>query len=149
MNKSRQLAFVAALATAFLVGSAHAAQVGKGKSKDDDQSGGGGAQAAADEKGRLRAPTAEESAALLQQMARYTDQSMVGLTVKVLPNGIKTIDLQDRFQDVAIARIVGGKVDFACIDNVKDAKAFFEGGSAQPSAPVSRMPQRGNQLEEK
>jgi hypothetical protein len=152
MKTTQEWAGVVALATAVLfAGSAFAAQVGKGKAKDDDNPGGGGAQAAVDAQGKLRAPTAEESAALLQQMARYVDQSSVGLTVKTLPNGTRVVDLQDRFQDVALARVVDGKVEFACVDSLKEAKAFLEGkAAAHPSAPVSRAPQRvTTPLEEK
>jgi len=151
MKISKQRACIASVAMMLLVGSAHAAQVGKGKAKDDDQPGGGGAQAAVDAQGKLRAPTAEENAALLQQMARYTDQSAVGLTIKVMPGGMLMIDLQDRFQDVAIARLVDGKVDFACVDNAKDAKAFLESkASVRPAAPILRAAQPANiGLEEK
>jgi len=151
MKISKQRACIASVAMMLIVGSAHAAQVGKGKGKDDDQPGGGGAQAAVDAQGKLRAPTAEESAALLQQMARYTDQSSVGLTVKVMPGGVLMVDLQDRFQDVAIARLVDGKAEFACVDTVQEAKAFLESkASVRPATPVSRAAQPSNVgLEEK
>jgi len=129
-----------------------AGKVGKGNPHDDDgQPGSGGAQAAIDSHGNLRAPTREESAALLQQMARYLDQSPAGLTVRVLPNGTRVVDLQDRFQDVAIAKFIDGRVDFACVESVSEAKAFLEGkASVKPPAPVSRNPQRAaTPLEEK
>jgi hypothetical protein len=116
------------LALAILAaGSASAAAISKG---DPDGGGnatvGNGIHGALDRDGILRAPTSEETAALLQGMARFTDQSSVGLKVRVLANGTRIVNLEDRFQDVAIARMINGQPEFACIDTQADAKAFLE-----------------------
>jgi hypothetical protein len=154
MMSRKRSAVGAVLALALLTaGTAYAGKVGKGHAHDDDHPGnGGGMQAAIDAQGKLRAPTREESAALLQQMARYLDQSTVGLTMRVGANGTRTVDLQDRFQELAIARIHDGSIDFACVGTVAEAKAFLEGGaSVKPHAhgAVSRSAQRAVVLEEK
>lgn len=153
MMSRKRSAVGAVVALALLTaGTAYAGKAGKGHSHDDDHPGNGGAQIAIDAQGKLRAPTREESAALLQQMARYLDQSTVGLTVRVAANGTRTVDLQDRFQELAIARIHDGSIDFACVGTVAEAKAFLEGGaSVKPHAHggVSRSAQRAVVLEEK
>ncbi len=146
MNFTKISPWASALVIAMLAaGSASAASVGKG---DPDSGGnapaGNGTQAALDRDGTLRPPTSEETAVLLQGMARYVDQSSVGLKVRVLANGTRTINLEDRFQEVAIARMVNGQVEFACIDSVADAKAFLE------RKPTARVAQRTTAvLEEK
>jgi hypothetical protein len=142
--------FVLAL---LMMGSAHAGKVGKGQPHDDEHPGnGGGAQVAIDAQGKLRTPTRDESAVLLQQMARYLDQSAAGLKMRIAPNGTRTVDLEDRFQEVAIAKIHDGKIDFACVGTLDEAKAFLEGGaSVKPHAhaSVARSPRGVVALEEK
>jgi hypothetical protein len=145
--------WASALVLAMLAtGSASAASIAKG---DPDSGGnatvGSGVQAAFDRDGMLRAPTSEETAALLQGMARFVDQSSVGLKVRVLANGTRIVNLEDRFQDVAIARMVNGQPEFACIDSLADAKAFLERKPAADSKPTApRVGQRTTTvLEEK
>jgi hypothetical protein len=133
-------AVLASALTLALAGYAHAGKVGKGSpNADDGTPGNSGSTVAIDKDGKLRAPTREESEALLQQMGRYLDQRTDGLTPRVLPNGAIGLDLQDRFQDVAIAKIENGRVDFACVDSVSEAKAFLE---STPQSGKSQVRER-------
>lgn len=127
MRFARTSSRATVLALAMLaVGSASAVTISKGDPDGASATpGGGGVQVAIDRDGALRVPTADETAALLQDMARYTDQSTAGLKVRFLANGTRTVNLEGRFQDVAIARMVNGQVEFACVDSVADAKAFL------------------------
>ncbi len=107
-----------------------------------------GATVAVEKGGKLRAPTREEAAVLLEAMGKYLDQSSAGLQVKTLSDGTKTVDLQDRFQDLSLAKIEGGKVVTTCVGTRDEAKVFLERkGTAAPVAKSSRQP--ASDLEEK
>jgi hypothetical protein len=95
-----------------------------------------GARVAVDKNGKLRAPTPEEAAALLQAVSKYTNQSAEGLQVVTLPDGTKTVDLQDRFQSVSLARVQGGQVVTTCVGTQAEAKAFLE--SKAPKAKAKK-----------
>lgn len=94
-----------------------------------------GASVAVDKSGKLRQPTREEAAALLESMAKHLDQGTEGLQVRTLPDGSKTVDLQDRFQDVSLAKMEGGKVVTACVGTKAEAKAFLSGKATATPAP--------------
>ena len=95
-----------------------------------------GATVAVDKDGKLRPPTREEAAALVAAMGRFLDQGSEGLQVRVLPDGSKTVDLQDRFQDVALAKVEGGRVVTACVGTAAEATAFLRG--SQTPAPRAK-----------
>lgn len=151
MTSAKWIASVSLALALAATADAQAGQAGKGNGKDDDGSPGNSGQAAANRGNGLRAPTREETEALLQQMSRYTDQSSAGLTIRSMPNGARMVDLQDRFQEIAIAKKGANGVEFACVDSVSQARAFLEGQTpAKPAMRHSHAPQRSLQpLEEK
>src|SRR5690349_16942951 len=55
--------------------------------------------------GRLRGITPEEARALLESVSRELSHSDEGLTLVYHPNGMISIDLQDRFQSAALVRV--------------------------------------------
>jgi len=92
-----------------------------------------GATVSVDKHGKLRAPTREETAALLEAMSKHLDQSTDGLQIRTLPDGTRTVDLQDRFQDVSLAKVQGGKVVTACVGTKAEARTFLEKTGSEPS----------------
>jgi hypothetical protein len=75
--------------------------------------------------GKLRQPTAEESRRLGQAMKTMINHSTEGLTVKEHANGMKSVDLQGRFQSVAVAKKnADGTVNERCVTNKSEADAF-------------------------
>ena len=114
---SRTAAVLLLTVTVFAL-SAFAQHAGKGKANHDDGID-NGAQT------DLRALTTDEISALVASMKNNLSQSAEGLQVKRTPNGMM-VDLQDRFQDVFLAKIgPDGKVATACVDNAPDAKRFL------------------------
>lgn len=102
-----------------------------------------GLNAAADKTtGKLRALNADEARTLIQAMGRYLDQSSEGLTLVYHPNGMVVIDLDDRFQNVSLARVrTDGSVDTQCVGSVAEARAYL--GNPVGNAPRSaRAPVR-------
>jgi hypothetical protein len=99
-----------------------------------------GATVSVDKNGKLRAPTREEAAALLEAMSKHLDQSTDGLQVRTFPDGTRTVDLQDRFQDVSLAKVQGGKVVTTCVATKAEAKAFLQAtGSEAPRTTPARQ----------
>ena len=91
----------------------------------DAQPGASGASAAVDKSGKLRAITAEEAKALLDAMAPYVNQSSEGLTPVQHENGAISIDLQDRFQSVSVARVAtDGSAVVRCVTTRAEAEQF-------------------------
>jgi hypothetical protein len=77
--------------------------------------------------GKLRQPTAEESRKLGEAMRRMINHSTEGLTVKEHANGMKSVDLQGRFQSVAVAKkSADGAVSERCVTNKSEADAFVK-----------------------
>ena len=94
--------------------------------KEADEQPGASAAAAVDRHGKLRAITAEEARALVDGMARYVDQSSVGLTPVRQANGVMAIDLQDRFQSVSMARVsADGSAVVRCVTTRQEAEQFL------------------------
>lgn len=74
--------------------------------------------------GKLRQPTPEEARKLAEGMKAYLNRSTVGLTVREHPNGMKSVNLQGRFQSIAIAqREPDGKITQRCVTSQQEAKA--------------------------
>jgi len=96
--------------------------------------------------GQLRQPTAEESMRLSEALEEMLSQSSEGLEVVELGDGTMMVDLQDRFQEIAVASIVGGQIRMACVNDHSSLDAFLKGLRAPVSLPPAPVPQP---LEEK
>jgi len=78
-------------------------------------------------KDTFRNMSADELNELEAAIAPSLSQSAEGLTMKDGPAGSKYVDLQGRFQSVAIAKVGSdGKVQTQCVTNMDEAKAFIE-----------------------
>ncbi len=88
-----------------------------------------GQQVAADKQaGKLRQPSTEEVQQLLEGVAPLVNMSTEGLTAVQHEDGSVSIDLQGRFQNVAVATIgADGKVQEKCVTSVEEAKDFLNG----------------------
>ncbi len=99
--------------------------------------GANGQQVAADKQaGKLRQPSAEEAKQLLEGIAPLVSMSTDGLNPVYHENGSISVDLQDRFQNVAMAKIgADGKVEQKCITSVAEAENFLKrDAKAKPEA---------------
>lgn len=96
--------------------------------------------------GELRAPTAVESLLLASTLDESLSQSSEGLVVVELEDGTLMVDLQDRFQEVALASIVDGRLTFACHDEARAIRALLTGLAAAGGVLPQSAPQA---LEEK
>ena len=77
--------------------------------------------------GQIRPLTAEEARKMADGIEKLVDQSSEGLTAVHHPDGSVSVDLQERFQNVAVARRnADGTVSQSCIDNLQSATEFFE-----------------------
>jgi len=75
--------------------------------------------------GQLRRPTAEETEALVAQLAAMTNQSTEGLHEISGVNGA-FVDLQDRFQSVVLARPnADGTSELRCVTTFEEAAEFL------------------------
>jgi len=109
------VAFVAMFILVLGVGTASAQHASKNKSDNPNQ------------KDTFRNMTADELNELEAAIAPALSQSAEGLVVKDGPAGSKVMDLQGRFQSVAIAKIGSdGKVQSQCVTNMGEAKDFLE-----------------------
>jgi hypothetical protein len=94
--------------------------------------------------GRLRGITPEEARALIESVSRELSHSDDGLTLVYHPNGMISIDLEDRFQSTALVRVgPDGTLRARCITTVEEARQFLAG-----QLPVS-VPPAPAALEEK
>lgn len=126
------------LAGLMLAGSAWAQHSGRGH---EDGFVPPGLNAAVDKTtGKLRALNADEARTLIEAMGRFLDQSSEGLVSVYHPNGMVTMDLDDRFQSVSLARVrTDGAVDMRCVGSVAEARAYL--GETAPPKRVSVAPQ--------
>lgn len=102
---------------------------------------GNGQETASDKQGgKLRQPTAEETKQLLDGVAALVNTSVEGLVAVSHEGGRLSVDLQDRFQSVAVAKIgADGKVEQRCVTSPAEAKEFLAKESkkeAQKPAPA-------------
>ncbi len=75
--------------------------------------------------GQLRKPTPEETDALVAQLTAMTNRSSEGLQQVAGRNGV-SIDLQDRFQSVMLARPnADGTSDVRCVNTFEEAAEFL------------------------
>jgi hypothetical protein len=104
---------------------AFAQHVAKGNAKNDDAA---GQQVSADTRNqKVRTPDQQEVQVLLDGMKDYVNQSTEGLQVKRNATGAQYVDLDGRFENVAVAKIgPDGKVETGCVNNLADAKKFLQ-----------------------
>ena len=153
MTRFVRLLGVTVLAGSLTVLSAFGQHSGKGSSKDKDgnveetTSNVSGQQAAAADSnsGKLRQPTPEEVQALTESMTM--NDSVEGLTTKKVANGGTAVDLQGRFQSVAIAKKnPDGSIAESCVQSKKEAEDFLnskpaaknDAAKAAPAAATSK-----------
>ena len=76
--------------------------------------------------GRMRELSPEEARKLATGLNQMVNKSTEGLSEVHHPDGSVTMDLQDRFQNVTVARVNDdGSVSQSCVDNPEAAGAFF------------------------
>jgi hypothetical protein len=117
---------VTALLLVFSTSNVFAQHAAKGNAGNDDATvGAAGQSVAVDAKGKLRAPTHEEIQALTGAMK--LNNSVEGLTSKVVGNGTVMVDLQGRFESVSVAkRNPDGSISKACVVSAKEAEQFLK-----------------------
>jgi hypothetical protein len=103
------------------------------------------------ETGQQRPLTASEAKVLAQGLAQLINQSTEGLVQVRHANGMVSMDLQGRFQNVLLAkREADGTVSQSCVDNIDSAAAFFEidpdliraaAASSRQQQPISTTPE--------
>ena len=91
--------------------------------------------------------TQEEARTLAEGIKQLVNQSTEGLVQIHHANGMVSMDLQGRFQNVLLAkREADGTISQSCVDNVDAAAAFFEidpalvGSAGSRQQPVSATP---------
>jgi len=94
----------------------------------------GGVQVAIDPKtGRVQQPTAEQAQALAAALQHLVTRETEGLPVTELPGGGVMVNLDDTFQEVAMATVDRkGRVRLHCVNDAAQAMAILNG-----SAPAS------------
>ncbi|MGH9932594.1 MAG: post-PEP-CTERM-1 domain-containing protein [Pyrinomonadaceae bacterium] len=76
--------------------------------------------------GQVRPLTQQEAERLAAEIKQLVNQSTDGLRSVRHPNGSVSMDLQGRFQNIAVAKLdTDGKLVQSCIDNPESAAAFF------------------------
>ncbi len=146
-NQVRFPAAAASLAALMLLSAAPAGatqaakQTAESAAKEADEAhhAAAGQKAAIDGAGRLRPVTAEEARSLTAGVARSVDQSSEGLTERYHQSGAVSIDLEDRFQSVSLARVsVDGSVATRCVTTVPEAERFLGQAERTPAGVTAR-----------
>ena len=76
--------------------------------------------------GKLRKPTDEETQELVAHVSALTNRSSEGLTVKTHKNGMKSVDLEGRFNGVVLGRAnADGTTEVRCVFTMKEAAEFL------------------------
>jgi hypothetical protein len=96
--------------------------------------------------GRLQQPTPQEAQNLAAGLQEILSQSAEGLEIVQHPNGMMSVDLEDRFQDVAVAKVnPDGSVALGCVSDPKSAEAFLKSGSAKKPVQTSAKSAAGKE----
>lgn len=134
---------VLCLAAGVNTASAQTAAAGRGSSDDSTTTVQVAGQTVAIDRatGKLRPPTAEERKALAAGLKNMLNRSTEGLTVRQHANGAKSVDLQGRFQSIAVASVNSdGTVAEKCVTSKREADAFVKSAAKSArkrTAPVS------------
>ncbi|HKZ79803.1 MAG TPA: hypothetical protein VJ124_16140 [Pyrinomonadaceae bacterium] len=106
--------------------------------------------------GQIKPLTTDEAQKLAQGLKELVNQSSEGLVEVRHADGSTSVDLQNRFQSLAVAkRDTRGNVTQSCVDNPRSAAAFFEidphliEGAAKSPARTSNGVQTSNRTEQK
>ena len=76
--------------------------------------------------GTLRLPTPQETQALVDSLVEMTNRSAEGLQVTTLANGVKTVNIDGRFQSVMLSRPKeDGTSEMLCVTTFEEAAAFL------------------------
>lgn len=76
--------------------------------------------------GQLRKPTQEETDAMVTQISVLTNRSSEGLTVNQSANGMKSINLEGRFNGVTLGRAnADGTTEIRCVFTIGEAVDFL------------------------
>jgi len=76
--------------------------------------------------GKVRIPTQEETDAMVSQISVLTNRSSEGLSVNQSPNGMKSMDLQGRFNSVMLGRAnADGTTELRCVFTIQEAADFL------------------------
>ncbi len=68
---------------------------------------------------------ADDHEKLADGLGRLINQSTEGLTEVHHSDGSVSINLEDRFQNVSVAKVADGKLSQSCLDNPQSAGKFF------------------------
>ena len=97
--------------------------------------------------GQVRPLTQEEAQRMAEGIKQLVNQSSDGLQSVLHADGSVSVDLQGRFQNLAVLkRNADGTLTESCVDNPKAAAVFFEidpqlvGVKADPASPKSDAP---------
>jgi len=93
-----------------------------------------------DAKGQIRPLTPDEAKQMAERLKGMLNRSTEGLVREQKADGSITMDLQDRFQNVTVARVnADGTVTTACVDNPRAAGAFLgiDPKLLQPDKPTT------------
>ena len=76
--------------------------------------------------GKVRKPTQEETDAMVSRISVLTNRSSEGLSVNQSPNGMKSVDLQGRFNSVTLGRAnADGTTEIRCVFSIQEAADFL------------------------
>ena len=76
--------------------------------------------------GTLRLPTPQETQELVDSLVEMTNRSTDGLQVTTLANGTKSVDIDERFQSVMLARpSEDGSWEMKCVATLDEATEFL------------------------
>jgi hypothetical protein len=76
--------------------------------------------------GTVRKPTQEETDTMVSQISVLTNRSSEGLNVNQKPNGMKSVDLQGRFNSVTLGRAnADGTTEIRCVFSMEEAADFL------------------------
>jgi hypothetical protein len=102
-----------------------------------------GQEVQVDSQGKIKPLSPEEAKKLADGLKDMLNKSSAGLTVEHKPDGSDTVDLQDRFQNVVVAREnQDGTITQSCVDNPRAAANFFgiDPKLLERDQPTSRPP---------
>ena len=144
MLKSFRRKAIAGVAACLVASTAFAQHAGKGHGHDNEVSVARGSD------GQLRALSPEEARELVAGMARFVDQSDVGLKWTPLAAGGWAVDLDDRFQSVSLARVAAdGSVVLRCVGGEGEALHFLTSPALERLVAAKRRPAARIVFEEK
>ena len=76
--------------------------------------------------GKVRKPTQEETDAMVSRISVLTNRSSEGLSVNQSSNGMKSMDLQGRFNSVMLGRAnADGTTEIRCVFTIEEAADFL------------------------